>query len=62
RSRGRRRDGHGVDVQLQLQLHLSQIDEAEELLTNDPLGLLIGMVPDQPVSERWSRTGQSALV
>jgi hypothetical protein len=25
-------------------LHLSQIDEADELLTNDPLALLIGMV------------------
>ncbi|OAA23485.1 putative HhH-GPD family protein [Frankia sp. EI5c] len=28
-------------------LHLSQIDEADELLTNDPLALLIGMVLDQ---------------
>jgi hypothetical protein len=35
-------------------LHLSQIDEADELLTNDPLALLIGMVLDQPVSEPWS--------
>jgi len=42
-------------------LHLSQIDEADELLTNDPLALLIGMVLDQPVSERWSGAGQSAL-
>jgi hypothetical protein len=33
-------------------LHLSQIAEADELLTNDPLALLIGMVLDQPVSER----------
>ncbi|SQD96444.1 hypothetical protein FMEAI12_3640067 [Parafrankia sp. Ea1.12] len=35
-------------------LHLSQIAEADELLTNDPLALLIGMVLDQRVSERWS--------
>ena len=35
-------------------LHLSQIDEADELLTNDPLALLIGMVLDQPVSEGWN--------
>ncbi|EFC85124.1 HhH-GPD-type base excision DNA repair protein [Parafrankia sp. EUN1f] len=28
-------------------LHLSQIAEADELLTNDPLALLIGMVLDQ---------------
>ncbi|ESZ99901.1 hypothetical protein ThrDRAFT_04460 [Frankia casuarinae] len=27
-------------------LHLSQIDEADELLTNEPLALLIGMVLD----------------
>gem|GEM_PF-2836240 len=40
-------------------LHLSQIDEADELLTNDPLALLIGMVLDQPVSEGWSETGVS---
>ncbi len=37
--------GYGVLVGL----HLSQIDEADELLTNDPLALLIGMVPDQRV-------------
>ncbi|CAO5157790.1 hypothetical protein FAIPA1_10203 [Frankia sp. AiPs1] len=35
-------------------LHLSQIDEADELL--------IGMVLDQPVSERWSGTGRSAPI
>ncbi|CAO5157652.1 hypothetical protein FAIPA1_10186 [Frankia sp. AiPs1] len=35
-------------------LHLSQVTEADELLTNDPLALLIGMVLDQQVSERWS--------
>ncbi len=35
-------------------LHLSQIAEADELLTNDPLALLIGMVLEQLVSERWS--------
>ncbi|SQD96434.1 hypothetical protein FMEAI12_3640057 [Parafrankia sp. Ea1.12] len=43
---GRPRYGEGVG------LHLSQIDEADELLTSDPLALLIGMVLDQPVSER----------
>ncbi|SQD96437.1 MULTISPECIES: hypothetical protein [unclassified Parafrankia] len=35
-------------------LHLSQIAEADELLTNDPLALLIGMVLDQRMSEPWS--------
>jgi len=40
-------------------LHLSQIDEVDELLTNDPLALLIGLVPDQPVSETWSGTALS---
>nr|WP_198543547.1 hypothetical protein [Pseudofrankia sp. BMG5.36] len=35
-------------------LHLSQIAEADELLTNDPLALLIGMVLDQPIPEPWS--------
>ncbi|ABW09950.1 conserved hypothetical protein [Parafrankia sp. EAN1pec] len=35
-------------------LHLSQIAEADELLTNDPLALLIGMVLDLRVSERTS--------
>ncbi|WP_261564413.1 HhH-GPD-type base excision DNA repair protein [Frankia gtarii] len=30
-------------------LHLSQIDAADELLTNDPLALLIGMVLDQQI-------------
>ncbi|SBW17274.1 hypothetical protein FDG2_0141 [Candidatus Protofrankia californiensis] len=38
-------------------LHLSQIDEADELLTNDPLALLIGMVLDQRGSERTSDAG-----
>ncbi|SBW17287.1 hypothetical protein FDG2_0148 [Candidatus Protofrankia californiensis] len=33
-------------------LHLSQIAEADELLTSDPLALLIGMVLDQRGSER----------
>ncbi len=31
-------------------LHLSRIVEADELLTNDPLALLIGMVLDQHMS------------
>ncbi len=30
-------------------LHLSQIAEADELLTSDPLALLIGMVLDQQI-------------
>jgi len=44
---GGRRDavGYGDDVGL----HLSQIGEADELLTNDPLALLIGMVLDQQI-------------
>ncbi|CAO5178222.1 transposase [Frankia sp. AiPs1] len=33
-------------------LHLSQIAEADELLTNDPLALLIGMMLNQQVSGR----------
>ncbi|WP_165485671.1 hypothetical protein [Protofrankia symbiont of Coriaria ruscifolia] len=37
-----------------MSLHLSQVAEADELLTNDPLALLIGMVLDQPVPEPWS--------
>jgi hypothetical protein len=41
-------------------LHLSQIDEADELLTSDPLALLIGMVLDQRVSETRSGTGRPA--
>ncbi len=32
-------------------LHLSQIDEADELLTKDPLALLIGMVLDQHIGQ-----------
>jgi hypothetical protein len=39
--------GYGDDVGL----HLSQIDEADELLTNDPLALLIGMVLDQQIGQ-----------
>jgi hypothetical protein len=31
-------------------LHLSQIAEADELLTNNPSALLIGMVLDQHMS------------
>lgn len=43
-------------------LHLSQVDEADELLMSDPLALLIGMVLDQPVSEGWSGTGRFAPI
>ncbi len=42
-------------------LHLSQVDEADEPLTNDPLALLIGMVLDQQVSQPWSGMGWIAL-
>jgi hypothetical protein len=49
--------GYGCTVGL----HLSQIDEADELLTNDPLALLIGMVLDQRVSEGWSGMGRSVI-
>ncbi len=35
-------------------LHLSQIVRADELPTNDPLALLVGMVLDQHISERRS--------
>jgi len=45
RQRPARRVGYRDDVGL----HLSQIDDADELLTNDPLALLIGMVLDQQV-------------
>ncbi|SQD96450.1 MULTISPECIES: hypothetical protein [unclassified Parafrankia] len=41
-------------------LHLSQVAEADELLTNDPLALLIGVVLDQRVSEGWSGMRHSA--
>jgi hypothetical protein len=37
-------------------LHLSQIDEADELLTNDPLALLIGMVLDQQIGQTRNRS------
>jgi hypothetical protein len=30
-------------------LHLSQVAEADELLTSDPLALLVGMVLDQQI-------------
>ncbi|SNQ51352.1 conserved hypothetical protein [Frankia canadensis] len=60
---GQRRDGRrdAVGYGCVVGLHLSQINEADELLTNDPLALLIGMVLDQPVSEGWSGMGQSVL-
>ncbi len=49
RCRPGRRDptGYAGDVGL----HLSQIDEADELLTNDALALLIGMVLDQQIGQ-----------
>ncbi|WP_462187104.1 MULTISPECIES: hypothetical protein [unclassified Frankia] len=43
-------------------LHLSQIAEEDDLLTSDPLALLIGMVLDQRMSERTSGTGGSMPV
>ncbi len=36
-------------------LHLSQIAEADELLINDPLALLIGMVLDQQIGQTRNR-------
>jgi hypothetical protein len=39
--------GHG-DV---MGLHLSQVNEADEPLTKDPLALLIGMVLDQQIGQ-----------
>jgi hypothetical protein len=41
-------------------LHLSQIDEADELLTNDPLALLIGMVLNQEIGQTRNRFGDGA--
>nr|WP_261564406.1 hypothetical protein [Frankia gtarii] len=43
-------------------LHLSQIDEADELLTNDPLALLIGMVLDQQIPLERAFAAPSELV
>ncbi|CAO5157602.1 hypothetical protein FAIPA1_10180 [Frankia sp. AiPs1] len=40
-------------------LHLSQIAEADMLLTNDPLALLIGMVLDQQTPEGRSGIARS---
>jgi hypothetical protein len=37
-------------------LHLSQIDEADELLTSDPLALLIGMVLDRQIGQTMNRS------
>ena len=45
----RLRAGDAVEYGEVVGLHLSQIDEADDLLTNDPLALLIGMVLDQQV-------------
>ncbi|WP_322752377.1 hypothetical protein [Frankia sp. Cas3] len=42
--------GHGTRASLRL----NQLAEAAELLTNDPLALLIGMVLDQPMPQGWS--------
>ncbi len=39
----------GAATVMAVGLHLSQIAEADELLTNDPLALLIGMVLDQQI-------------
>jgi hypothetical protein len=41
----------GLATVMGVGLHLSQIDEADELLTNDPLALLIGMVLDRQVGQ-----------
>lgn len=51
RRSARQRDGRcwAVGYGGRVGLHLSQIDEADVLLTNDPLALLIGMVLDQQI-------------
>ncbi|CAO5157728.1 hypothetical protein FAIPA1_10195 [Frankia sp. AiPs1] len=38
-------------------LHPSQIPEADELLTNDPLALLIGVVLDRQFSDPLAQAG-----
>jgi hypothetical protein len=43
-------------------LHLSQIAEADELLTNDPLALLIGMVLDQQVGQTRNEFCRSVTI
>nr|WP_045877091.1 hypothetical protein [Pseudofrankia sp. DC12] len=56
-----RRDGRYAQVGYggAVGLHLSQIDEADKLLTNDPLALLIGMVLDQQVGQTRNEFGRS---
>ncbi|MBA3653389.1 MAG: Fe-S cluster assembly protein HesB [Actinobacteria bacterium] len=42
-------------------LHLSQNDDADALLSEDPLALLIGMVLDQQVALEWAFVGPLTL-
>ena len=42
-------------------LHLSQHDEADALLSQDPLALLIGMVLDQQIPLEWAFRGPLTL-
>ena len=42
-------------------LHLSQNPEADKLLSDDPLALLIGMVLDQQVALEWAFVGPLTL-
>src|SRR3954468_18507724 len=42
-------------------LHLAQSPEADALLSNSPLALLIGMVLDQQIPLEWAFTGPLTL-
>ncbi|HLX88813.1 MAG TPA: HhH-GPD-type base excision DNA repair protein [Acidimicrobiales bacterium] len=44
------------------QLHLSQNAEADELLSDDPLALLVGMVLDQQVPLEWAFSAPLVLL
>ena len=46
---------------LHVQLHLSQDPEADALLSEEPLALLIGMVLDQQVPLEWAFAGPAEL-
>ena len=46
---------------LAVKLHLSQVPEADALLSSDPLALLIGMVLDQQIPLEWAFRGPFEL-
>jgi uncharacterized HhH-GPD family protein len=46
---------------LAVKLHLSQIPEADALLSSDPLALLVGMVLDQQIPLEWAFRGPYEL-